>query len=402
MESVPSDTFGTPRALSRPLSVLVVDDDELLREFLALKIAGLGCDVEAVEDGETASARLEERAFDVLVTDWNMPGMDGMELVRRLRTSGRDHYVYVIMVTASTDREGVRAGLRAGVDDFIRKPVDDIELELGLASARRIVDLQRREARRARHIAAAHRRTREAYRQIKSDLEAAAATQRQLLPPPGDFGGLRTAGIFLPSTEIGGDIYNVVSHGDGRLVFFHVDVAGHGVPAALRSFALHNQLSNTAPTDPASLVATLNSQTIDRDQTYFTMIYGVAESSGRCTFVRAGHPYALHRRRRTDTVSIMEQGGLPVGLLPTADFPESVVDLEPGDRLFLYSDGIVDCTDPKGGAYGEDRLIAAVRRTGDLDLAEAVAAIADELAHHRGRAALEDDVSLLAIERAIR
>jgi sigma-B regulation protein RsbU (phosphoserine phosphatase) len=392
--------IAEPRSIIRPLDVLVADDDDLLSAFIEIKLMALDCRVETVADGRAALDRLRERRFDVLVTDWNMPGLDGMELVRQLRTERRaDDYLYIIMMTARTDQNGVRAGLRAGVDDFIRKPLDDVELELGIASARRIVDLQRRLVRRTRHIAAAHRRTREAYQQIKLDLEAAAETQRQLLPPPQAIGPLRTAGLFLPSFSIGGDIYDIVPEGDDCLRFFHVDVVGHGVPAALRSFALHNQLSNRPSNDTLSgFIRQLNDQTTERDEDYFTMVYGAVDAKGLCRMVRAGHPLPIHFSRESKRLVSLEDGGLPVGLLPAVDYPEVQVQLAPGDRLFLYSDGVTDCEDADGRPYGDARLQDAIVRTADLPITAAVQAIETSLKVHRAGTPLRDDVSLLALE----
>jgi sigma-B regulation protein RsbU (phosphoserine phosphatase) len=403
LNSILPAKIAAPRTIDRPLSVLIADDDELMSALVALKVEALGCAVETVGDGAAAAELLLRRSFDVLVTDWNMPGMDGMALVRLLRgREAQDAYLYIIMMTADPSAEGVRAGLQAGVDDFVRKPVNDIELELGIASARRIVDLQRRLARRTRHMAAAHRRTRVAYRQIKDDLEAAAATQQRLLPEPRSFGTLRTAGLFLPSSDIGGDIYNVVAR-DGGLLFFHLDVAGHGVPAALRSFALHNQLSNAAPGEAlADFTAQLNDRAADDDGGYFTMIYGIADAaSGRCRFVRAGHPYAMHLVHEDCRVSAIEEGGLPVGLLSPAEFPETQMTLAPGDRLFVYSDGVTDCVSGDGEPFGDDRLMDAIRRTATLSLGSAVDAIRNELRSFCASSRFGDDVSLLVIERAV-
>jgi sigma-B regulation protein RsbU (phosphoserine phosphatase) len=395
---------GTLRALQRPLNVLVVDDDVLLREFLALQIGAHGCEVSLVGDGEQALEELAARSYDVVITDWQMPRVDGIELVERLRAQpSGDRYLYIIMMTTKAAERTIRTGLQAGVDDFLYKPVDALQLELGLATARRIVDLQSRLSRRNRHLVSAHNRTREAYRRIKSDLEVAAATQRQLLPQPnlGD-GPFRYASLFMPSMDIGGDTLSVTPLDDQRLLFFHVDVSGHGVPAALGSVSAHHQLAMMRP-DRAALpqcVAELNETICERrGDMYFTMVCGVADgSTGKLSFVRAGHPMPL-LLRKGEPPRFLEEGGTPVGLIPNMEFPLSEVQLASGERLLLYSDGVTDAENAAGEPFGEARFASAAERAKETGIEDFLSAMRDTLLSHCGSRHLEDDVSVLVIER---
>jgi len=399
--------LGSPLGSSRkPLEVLVADDDVLLREFISLQVEELGCRVSTAEDGQQACDALDAGAFDVLITDWQMPGMDGTQLIERLRARPpSDSYLYIILVTSRAAERTIREGLQAGADDFMYKPLDQLQLELALASARRIVDLQQRLSRRNMHLSRAHSRVRDAYRRIRSDLQAAAVTQRELLPHPSLTGApLRHTSIFIPSMEISGDTLGVDQLDEGRWMFFHVDVSGHGVPAALSSVSAHHQLSMLRPMQNLDLprgIASLNDQLYRRPgDVYATMICGVADMrSGRIEFVRAGHPLPLVVPARGEP-HFLEAGGPPVGLLPQANFPVTEVSLAPGDRLLLYSDGVTECTSPEGEEFGEDRLALAA---GDLR-AEALEAFVNglraRLLAHRGSTTFEDDVSVLVIERA--
>lgn len=387
------------------MSVLVVDDDELLREFLVLAIEQLGCTVEGAADGAEALALLREGEFDVLITDWQMPEMDGLDLVRQVRADGAaDDYLHVIMMTARGAEQTVRAALAAGVDDFLQKPVDRLQLELGIASAQRVVDLQRRLIRRNRHLAAANARTREAYRRIKTDLAAAADLQRKLLPEPRFAGPLHYGWSMQPSLDIGGDTLSVVPVGAGRLLFFHLDVSGHGIPAALGSFSVHERILRLAMFEPdrlAEAAKLLNRELLAiGGDSYLTMVLGVAdEASGDIWFLRAGHPLPL-LVRGDGTTSWCEEGGLPIGLLPEVDHPVTRLTLAPGDRILFYSDGLTDSSGRRDGeAFGEKGLEQFARYHASLGLPAFLEKLENRLEEVRGGRPPEDDISLLVLER---
>lgn len=397
-----------PRAtpLDAPLRVLIADDDELLSDMMALQLAEAGCEVRCVVDGRQALAAIEDGNFDVLITDWQMPNLDGIGLVRHLRTNPPSNYMHIIMMTTRAAQRTVREALAVEVDAFLYKPVDQTQLELGLGSARRIVSLERRLRRRNRHLAVAHARTREAYDRIKKDLNAAAEVQQGILPPAHLSGDFRHAAMFLPCYDLGGDSYNVVELGQGKYLFFLVDVCGHGVQAALRSFLIHHQISALAPATPDELSAVaihLNELAIrDGGDSYFTMVCGILDSKDQSAWLlRAGHPFPLVLDG--DTVTDLDDGGPPIGLLPSIIHPVNRVDLSGGRRLLLYSDGIPDCTDENGRPFGQAGLQELAVANGRRPLGEFVASLKRHLvSNYRGARGFEDDLSLLAIECASR
>jgi sigma-B regulation protein RsbU (phosphoserine phosphatase) len=390
-------------SLDQPLRVLIAEDDELLAKYLALEISALGSEVEIAADGQAALQLLQERAFDVLITDWMMPHMDGIELVRRVRTAGAaEAYLHIIMMTARGEERGIRTALEAGADDFLYKPFDRIQIELGIASARRVVQLQRRLKRRNRHLAAANERTRAAYTRIKTDLAAASAMQRRLLPEPRLHGPLRFGWAFQPSLDIGGDSIGAVDLPNGRILFFIIDIAGHGIPAALNSFALHNRLVQLAPAEPQGLVAAValinEEMSVQPGETYFTAIFGLAEPSGeRVWLLRAGHPMPLLCRHGSEPL-YLEEGGLPIGMLPDLRHELSEITLHPGDRLLLYTDGVTDCADH--GCMDQETLADFCLQHRDVPLQSLATSLEARLAVMRGGKPPEDDISVFVLERA--
>ncbi len=389
-------------ALQQPLNVLIVDDDNLLLEAIAMIVEALGCNVTTAPDGLVALDIFETRSFDLVITDWQMPGLNGIGLVRRLRAMQDDRYLHIVMMTTRAAGRTVRDGLDVEVDDFLFKPVDPAQLELSIASARRSIDLQRRLARRNRHLAAAMARARTAYRRIRTDLDAATATQRSLLPAMQATGPLHHAWLFIPSLGVGGDSLDLRVLPDGQRFFFQIDVSGHGIPAALRSFSLHHRLAARPPQTVAIMQAMVGALNRDAQNevegAYYTMLCGIiAADGGQVDFIRAGHPMPLILDEAGPRR--MPEGNLPVGLLPGLFYQANSIVLAPGDRMIVHSDGLSDCCSRDGEEFGDARVAAFFADRRHLPVAECMAALDTELRRFRGTSDFEDDVSVLVIER---
>jgi DNA-binding response OmpR family regulator len=124
------------------MKILVADDDDFSRALLARVLESLGHEVADVADGEAAWVALQREYFPVLVTDWMMPGISGPDLCRLLRSTQRDNYTYVILLTVRGGKESYLEGMRAGSDDFITKPFDEEQLATRLGVAERILGLR--------------------------------------------------------------------------------------------------------------------------------------------------------------------------------------------------------------------------------------------------------------------
>ena len=256
------------------------------------------------------------------------------------------------------------------------------------------------------------RRSKEA---LEHDLRLAARVQQALLPPAEfEAGGLRVAHVFHPCDDLAGDAVGVVPLTQDRLAIYLLDVSGHGVGAALLSFTLTHLLSPAAggsllteATDaglvvvpPSRVAERLNRQfPMDRTRQYFTLVYGVIEPlTGHFEYVTAGHPSPVLLPRDGDP-SAVEGAGLPVGMLDDATYTDASLTLDPGDRLYFYTDGAIEALDADEEEFGHRRLLDAIARRRSLPLRAGLEALAaDVRAWCSGR--LRDDVSLLAVERA--
>src|SRR5688572_13576891 len=125
------------------MRILIAEDERITRASLARQLQSWGHDVTAAEDGEQAWERFLGAEFDIVITDWEMPRLSGVELVRRIRGAAGAVYTYVIILTSRSDKSDIVSGIEAGADDFVSKPFDREELRVRLLAGERIIRLER-------------------------------------------------------------------------------------------------------------------------------------------------------------------------------------------------------------------------------------------------------------------
>lgn len=249
---------------------------------------------------------------------------------------------------------------------------------------------------------------------LERDLELAVRVQQALLPPVElQLGGLRIARAFHPCTGLAGDAVGVVTFPRGQVGLYLLDVSGHGVGAALLSFTLNHMLSPSVEGEllieetahglgvvpPSRVAERLNRQfPMDRTFQYFTMVYGVFDPShGRFRYVVAGHPAPIVLPR-AGPPGPLPGSGLPIGMIEHATYDDETVNLHPGDRIYFYTDGVVEALDASEEEFGPERLMAELDRQRDRPLRAGLDVVAD-LVRDWSNGPLRDDLSLLAIER---
>lgn len=398
-------------------TVLVVDDSRLQRRILASLLVRWGMRVIEAESGEAALDLIRTEPIDLIFSDWMMPGMTGVELCRRFRALPLEGYVYFVLLTSKSERAAVTEGLMKGADDFLVKPVSSDELKARIMAADRIISQERELQEKNRLLGHTLDELRKLYDAVDRDLIEARKLQQSLVPR----GSLPLPGavlsfMFQPSGHVGGDLVGRIPISATRFGVYAIDVSGHGVASAMITARLAATLGSAAPEqnvalemragaiamrDPAAICARLNQQFLDEMQTehYFTAILADIDlTTGRVRFAQAGHPNPLVQRKG-GAVEFCGRGGLPIGLVEEAVHEVTEIVLAPGDRLFLYSDGVTDC--PRiGGEMLEEAGLAAFFEGAPQ---AAGSQLLDLLSWHLNEAlegdGLPDDVSGILLER---
>ncbi|MFM2052933.1 MAG: hypothetical protein RL456_970 [Pseudomonadota bacterium] len=397
------------------LRVLVVDDQPMQRTIVRRALGRLGHEVHEAASGEQALDMIDRHQIQLIVSDWVMDGMDGVELCRRLRQRVDARYAYFILMSSRDTREDLIAGIRAGADDFLRKPIDVDELAVRLRSGQRVLDLQAGLERRNRLLG-------QAYDRIQRDIDAAGAFQKSLLPQDGaEDDAIALSWLFLPSNLVSGDALNHFRLDEHHLGFYVLDVAGHGVASAMVAMIVTQYLNprlsgclyrqarldhrQVVINDPADAMRALNDQLMRQGigSSYLTCLYGVLDlRDGQVRMVRAGHTLPVVSHADGSIEVIDEEGDFPLGLIEDTDFHVIGFRLRPGSRLCLYSDGITECEGAgRGGEqYGLDRLCDFLRRHRPRPVAQVTGLFAEAMREWAGHASgpFADDVSMLLVE----
>jgi serine phosphatase RsbU (regulator of sigma subunit) len=379
--------------------ILVADDDATSRKLLARILTKAGFSCAQAPDGIEALKLLHADPPSLLLLDFDMPGMDGAEVLRQLRQDGNAAIAQIptIMLTGHVGEESEVLCLEAGADDFVTKPINQavlgarIDTQLRLRSMRSQLQKQNDEL--------------EAWRRnLERDLEAARLTQQSLIPQkPPVLPGWDIAACYRPVIQVGGDIYGWLRMSDGRTLFWIADATGHGASAALLTTLAkllfhHGTAEHQAPTEIMEAVNN-DFRSIFGARSFMTaMCVALDAETGRASVVGAGHPPLLVARSGGRTEAIGSSAP-PLGLLERSEFIETNIDLEPGDAFFLYTDGIY------GSGRDENPRLSSGRLEEMLQpMAENAQALLDRVLEQAvlndGGKAPPDDVAAVAVRRA--
>jgi phosphoserine phosphatase RsbU/P len=400
------------------VNALIIDDAADTRLYVRTLLETWGYSTLEATDGLEGLETMRTTDVELVICDWMMPNLSGLEFCRAVRSAGLRHYVYLIMLTARSDRSDLLEGLNAGADDFLSKPFDAQIMRARLRVAERILTLQGQLADQNRSLLESRQRLQQAYDQIKRELASAARIQRQMLPPADRLvSPFRIESLFLPAAQVSGDSFNFFPLNRNQIGFFLLDVSGHGVQAALFSARLNGALVPTAASDlhqdgtsisadifsgPGPFLSELNDRWLEPEaelENYATIAYGTLDRhSGEGEIVLAGHPPPLILRK-SGAIDSLKPGGLPFGMFQGADYESQAFALGPGDRLILYSDGVTECCNQAGEQFGIERMQAALAASAGDHRARMTRELEAQLQQWSGSLDFEDDVSLLVLER---
>jgi sigma-B regulation protein RsbU (phosphoserine phosphatase) len=382
-----------------PATVLIVDDEPVTRLRLGAQLKRLGYRVLEAPDGRRGLELLRCERPDLTILDWLMPEMDGPRFCEQVRREPALLASQILMLTSQDQPEHIAEGLGRGADDFLSKAASPYELaarvHAGLRTARLIRSLERATTEIQRKQAV-----------LERELRSAAAYVESLLPSPGLLlPGVQMAHAYRPALHLGGDLFNVVRWGEQQLGLYLLDASGHGVSPALRSAALSTFLRSESlrrhvgTTDPGAILTAANQLfPLTEDGHYFTIIFArLDRRTQRLAYAAAGHQgTVLHRK--SGEITWLAGPTLPLGFAPTTIYPSREIPVEPGDRLYVLSDGLYEVPSTAGELWGATRLQSTLAELGSRPVAEVLARTIDRAAQWLGHECFPDDVAVMGVE----
>ena len=407
----------TAPAADAAAHVLVVDDSKAQRRVLALQLGRWGYRVTEAASGEEAMALVVENDFGMILSDWMMPGMTGLEFCKAFRALQREGYSYFILLTSKSGKTEVADGLENGADDFLSKPVNFDELRARLRAGERILSMQSELVEKNQMIGATLGELQKIYDSLDRDLIEARKLQQTLVRDRfRDYGTGQASLMLRPSGRVGGDLVGSFLIDSHRLAVYSVDVSGHGVASAMMTARLAGLLSGSSVDQnialrqmpdgtrgawsPEIVAERLNRVMLEDMQVdqYFTMAYAEIDLlTGQTKMVQAGHPYPVILQPSGET-QVLGNGGMPIGLIAGADYALTEFTLAPGDRLVIVSDGVTECPDSSEAELGTEGFLQMLTKNAELPSTALLEALIWDLGQYSGRDEFPDDVSGLIFD----
>jgi serine phosphatase RsbU (regulator of sigma subunit) len=382
-------TDARPVPLAPPSTILVVDDSATNLQVLVRTLHGSGHRILAARDGVTALDIARRAKPDLILLDVMMPGMDGFEVCRILKSAPETRHTVVIFLSARGEVADKVSGLELGAIDYITKPIQGEEV-----LARVAAHLSRQ------HLEQALRQSRD---RLDQELASAAHMQRLILPtampvhPSVSF-----APFYQTSRHAGGDYYDVLSLGGDRFGILVADVSGHGAPAAI-VMAMIRAVVHTYPgraDDPPAVLHHINRhfRFLWETAMYATAVYAVLDARhGTLRITSAGHPLPLVVRDGEDARAVSIDTTMCLLWDELGDVPCAEHRLAAGDRVMFFTDGITDRQSLDGTMFDAERLCGALTRSASGSPAAIVDAVVQELDRFAGGQEPDDDQTLLVL-----
>ncbi|MGJ3250587.1 MAG: PP2C family protein-serine/threonine phosphatase [Elainellaceae cyanobacterium] len=372
--------------------ILVIDDDPVVRLVLKKALQEQDCDVIVASDGESGVDKAKQFRPALIICDWMMPGLDGLDVCRHIKCNPHLSTTFFILLTSRTEVEDRVKGLDTGADDFLTKPIEINELRARVRAGLRLYQLNQ-DLQTQKQI-------------LEAELHEAADYVRSILPLPLT-GTVSIDSRFIPSSQLGGDCFDYYWLDPDYLVIYLLDVSGHGLGAALPSISILNVLrSQSLPEvsfyQPPAVLKALNEtfQMNSQNDKYFTMWYGIFNRVKRqLVYASAGHPPAIlvTPEGQKLTFEQLRTPNLPIGMMTDITYKSSCHFIPEGSVLYVFSDGAYEINqnanyyDERGGLEAFIDLLRNQPEHTNLD------GILSEIYAFRGQKTLDDDLSLLRV-----
>ena len=392
------------------MHILLAQDDEASRTSLLNILEKAGYKVTTTDNGYEAWEHLQKNSYSLVIADYSMKGMGGIQLCQEIRNHKKHGYIYVIIVTEREKKNDIMEAMNAGADDCITKPYERIEILARILAGTRIISLEQKLEKRNKALSKANK-------MMQNDLLAASRLQKSFLPKKApQVPGLEFAWFFKPCEMIAGDTFHCFKLDDEHVALYLLDVSGHGVQAAMLSVMLSRTLTpypsrggiligdgsasgKIQVRSPLEIARILNKRypmDVDVGQ-YFTLLYILIDLPDRALrLVSAGHPRLLHMTKNGET-RFIETDGFPIGMFEDIEYDEGRLSLSPGDCIFLYSDGVIDAVNRHHETYGPGGLIDSVTKRRKGPITKITKGILSDVMRFTKGTEMGDDMTLLAL-----
>jgi len=370
--------------------ILVIDDDSVIRLLIKKALQNQGHEVVLATNGQEGIEQAQRLQPAMIICDWIMPIVDGLEVCRQVRANLSLSTTFFILLTARGGVADRIQGLDTGADDFLAKPINIGELQARVRAGLRLQQLSQ-DLQSQKQL-------------LEAELAEAATYMRSLLPKPLK-GCVSIDARFIPSRQLGGDCFDYFWLDPDYLVMYLLDVSGHGLGAALPSSLILNILRLQSLPDvnfyqPHDVLRALNEsfQMSQQNDKYFTIWYGVYNQTKRqLTYASAGHPPAILRSQTSEgliEVDRLKTPNLPIGMLTEATFVSDRQTIPKNSTLYIFSDGVYDISQPDHQSWGLNEFtdtLVELETTINLD------EILTTIQKMSGIETYDDDLSLLRV-----
>ncbi len=375
--------------------ILIIDDDPLIHDLIQITLSHFpDCQFEFYhsENGKEAIELLASQSVELIVTDLDMPEMNGLELIAHLRQVPQYENIPILFLTAYEDSDNKIQAFQLGATDYIVKPFIAAELKARITGY-----LERQRA----YEMILHQQ-----KEMGEQLKHAQRAQMALLPKQlPHISNARLACKYVPVQQVSGDLYDVLELKEDTIGLMVTDVTGHGIPAALLSFMIFGIFKDSAPGhfSPSEVLTLTNKRLFGNvpKGKFATMFYGIYDAPNQTfSFSNAAHTQGVVLRPDTNEIFSLETTGTIVGQFAThlVEYKQRVFHLISGDKLFLYTDGLVEVKDEQGVMMTHDHLEGFLRTIRHLPIEELVEeAYKYGLDYSRDKS-FNDDVTLIGLE----
>ncbi|GIU24667.1 SpoIIE family protein phosphatase [Shewanella sp. MBTL60-007] len=396
----------TPLALQHvsQYKIILVEDSDSERCLLLNLLDSMGFTVQGFSNAQEALAHLQNEHVDMVITDWIMPQISGIELCQTIKSMPCTPYT--ILLTGNNQNAHIVEGIESGADDFIAKPFHSGVLKVRILAGLRIIEMQHKLTSHNKTLSQMLVKEQNYLNGLKQDLSLAAQLQRALLPKNSSLSeGWRVTTEFKPAQDLAGDLFQCFNIDPQHIGFYLLDVSGHGTAASMLSFTLAHHLSSNQKVwqslDLVRITNNLNREFDDPEQCgrFATLLIGIANTkTGEVEIINAGHPSPIivspSGAKFVDDSYIASQ--LPIGINKQHNYQSQHFTLEKEQQLLLYSDGLYECRHSKFGSFGLTKLLKNV--------SDARALPAEKLLHYLCYSTelwqekqAQDDISLMLI-----